>query len=69
MRLPRDLSGDELAHRLGQFGYAIARQKGSHMRLTTQIPSANIMLLSQGTIRSASEPWRPSWTRLLPISP
>ena len=39
MRLPRDLSGDELAHRLGQFGYAIARQKGSHMRLTTQIPS------------------------------
>jgi len=39
MRLPRDLSGAELAHRLGQFGYAVTRQKGSHIRLTTQVPS------------------------------
>ena len=35
MKLPRDLSGDELAVLLRrQFGYRIARQKGTHMRLT-----------------------------------
>ncbi|HET8772054.1 MAG TPA: type II toxin-antitoxin system HicA family toxin [Gemmatimonadaceae bacterium] len=36
MRLPRDLSGQELAQRLGAFGYAVTRQTGSHLRLTTQ---------------------------------
>lgn len=35
MRLPRDVSGDELAKALQGFGYAITRQTGSHMRLTT----------------------------------
>ena len=39
MRLPRDLSGDDLAKSLAQFGYAVTRQKGSHMRLTTVIPT------------------------------
>lgn len=36
MRLPRDLSGDELARALALLGYAVTRQIGSHMRLTTQ---------------------------------
>lgn len=36
MKLPRDISGDELAKRLGVFGYVHTRQAGSHMRLTTQ---------------------------------
>ena len=35
MKLPRDLSGTELARALGGLGYAIDRQTGSHMRLTT----------------------------------
>jgi len=35
MRLPRDLSGDDLAKALKVFGYRITRQTGSHMRLTT----------------------------------
>lgn len=35
MRLPRDLSGDDLARVLGSFGYVVTRQSGSHMRLTT----------------------------------
>jgi len=35
MRLPRDLSGEELAFLLQRFGYHITRQTGSHMRLTT----------------------------------
>lgn len=39
MRLPRGSSGRELAKRLERFGYHVTRQRGSHMRLTTQTPS------------------------------
>ena len=35
MRLPRDLSGDDLGKALKVFGYQITRQTGNHMRLTT----------------------------------
>ena len=35
MRLPRDLSGEELAVLLGRYGYEVTRQTGSHVRLTT----------------------------------
>jgi len=35
MRLPRDLSGRDLAKALGRLGYQISRQTGSHIRLTT----------------------------------
>ena len=35
MKLPRDLGGEELAARLGKYGYQIARQTGSHIRLTS----------------------------------
>ena len=35
-RLPRDTSGAELAKLLAAFGYVVTRQKGSHLRLTTQ---------------------------------
>ena len=34
MKIPRDLNGQDLARRLGQFGYRVTRQSGSHMRLT-----------------------------------
>ena len=34
-RLPRDVSGAELAKLLEAFGYAVTRRKGSHLRLTT----------------------------------
>jgi len=34
MRLPRDLSGRELARLLGALGYEPVRQSGSHIRLT-----------------------------------
>ncbi|MFZ0427360.1 MAG: type II toxin-antitoxin system HicA family toxin [Acidobacteriota bacterium] len=37
MRLPRDLSGEELANRLRALGYEVTRQTGSHLRLTTQV--------------------------------
>ncbi len=36
MKLPRDLSGDDLAGALRKLGDQITRQTGSHMRLTTQ---------------------------------
>ena len=35
MRLPRDLSGTDLAQALGALGYRVTRQTGSHLRLTT----------------------------------
>lgn len=35
MRLPRDISGEELARLLKRYGYQITRQTGSHMRLTS----------------------------------
>jgi len=36
MKLPRDLSGAELAKALRRLGYAVTRQTGSHVRLTTE---------------------------------
>ena len=35
MRLPRDLSGDQLVRLLRRYGYRATRQTGSHIRLTT----------------------------------
>lgn len=35
MRLPRDLSGSDLAQALRKLGYRVTRQTGSHLRLTT----------------------------------
>ena len=39
MKLPRDLSGVELARALSGIGYRITRQTGSHLRLTLEIPT------------------------------
>jgi predicted RNA binding protein YcfA (HicA-like mRNA interferase family) len=35
MRLPRDVTGDDLAKAMQTLGYEMTRQTGSHMRLTT----------------------------------
>jgi predicted RNA binding protein YcfA (HicA-like mRNA interferase family) len=35
MKLPRDLSGLDLARALRPLGYSVTRQTGSHLRLTT----------------------------------
>jgi predicted RNA binding protein YcfA (HicA-like mRNA interferase family) len=35
MKLPRDISGQELAKLLSKYGYQVTRQTGSHIRLTT----------------------------------
>ncbi len=34
-KIPRDLSGADLAKALRQFGYTVTRQSGSHMQLVT----------------------------------
>ena len=39
-KVPRDLSGNELASRLEKFGYSVTRQTGSHMRLTSSFKGA-----------------------------
>jgi predicted RNA binding protein YcfA (HicA-like mRNA interferase family) len=36
MKLPRDQSSAELIKALGGRGYTVTRQRGSHIRLTTQ---------------------------------
>lgn len=35
MKLPRDLSSDDLIKKLSELGYQVTRQTGSHIRLTT----------------------------------
>ena len=35
MKLPRDLSGEDLAKALARIGYRETRQTGSHLRLTS----------------------------------
>ena len=35
MKLPRDINGDDLIKGLKVYGYALTRQVGSHIRLTT----------------------------------
>ena len=40
MKLPRDVSGHELARALTRFGYAVSRQTGSHIRLTSRLKGA-----------------------------
>lgn len=37
MKLPRDVSADALVKALRVLGYAVTRQKGSHIRVTTQL--------------------------------
>jgi predicted RNA binding protein YcfA (HicA-like mRNA interferase family) len=37
MRLPRDVSGPELVKALRAVSYVVDRQRGSHVRVTTQL--------------------------------
>ena len=40
MKLPRDISGEQLVKLLKKYGYQISRQTGSHIRLTSIIKGA-----------------------------
>ena len=37
MKLPRDISGAKLQKALRRLGYIAVRQRGSHVRITTQV--------------------------------
>jgi predicted RNA binding protein YcfA (HicA-like mRNA interferase family) len=39
VKLPRDVSGEELVRSLRRFGYEITRQTGSHIRVTLNVES------------------------------
>ena len=41
MRLPRDIDGPRLVRALSVLGYEATRQKGSHVRVTTQRDGEN----------------------------
>jgi hypothetical protein len=36
LKLPRDVSGEELVRSLRRFGYEVTRQTGSHMRIPSK---------------------------------
>ncbi len=41
MKLPRSISGQDLVRALRVLGYSVTRQKGSHIRITTQLNGQN----------------------------
>ena len=49
MRLPRDLSGSDLAEALRKLDYSITRQAGSHLRLTTYEHGEHHLTIPQHT--------------------
>lgn len=52
MRLPRDVSGAELAKRLERFGYRVTRQTGSHLRLTcADLPEHHVTVPNHESLR------------------
>ena len=51
MRIPRDVSGQELARLLEGFGYQITRQKGSHLRLSKTNPTHHITIPNHANLR------------------
>lgn len=53
MKLPRDLSGPQLAQALQRHGYEITRQTGSHLRLTSRIKGSehHITIPSHDTLK------------------
>jgi predicted RNA binding protein YcfA (HicA-like mRNA interferase family) len=58
MKLPRDLDGPDLIKALRIFGYTPNRQKGSHIRVTTEVNGQhhevvpNHFPIAVGTLRS-----------------
>ncbi len=41
MKIPRDISSDDLIKNLKKIGYEVTRQKGSHIRLTSSKDNLN----------------------------
>jgi predicted RNA binding protein YcfA (HicA-like mRNA interferase family) len=52
MRLPRDVDGPQLVKALSVLGYEATRQKGSHIRVTTQRDGENHFIIRSRQARS-----------------
>ena len=75
MKTPRDLSGQELVQALRKLGYAVTRQSGSHLRVTTQqggehhevVPNHSPIKLGtlKGILRSVAQHQRVTVAELL----
>jgi predicted RNA binding protein YcfA (HicA-like mRNA interferase family) len=50
-KLPTDLSGKELVKILCKIGFAFQRQKGSHMVLRRESPSARVVVPNHRNLR------------------
>ena len=65
MRMPRQVSGRQLADALTVLGYSITRQKGSHMRYTTtqrgrhHVTVPDHRPVKTGTLHGFSRMWLP----------
>jgi predicted RNA binding protein YcfA (HicA-like mRNA interferase family) len=52
MRLPRSVSGRDLVRALARLGYAVVRQSGSHIRLsTTASPTHSVTIPDHDSLR------------------
>ena len=53
MKLPRDVSGAELARLLRRYGYQVTRQTGSHLRLTSNFKGSehHVTIPVHGSLR------------------
>ena len=66
MKLPRDVSGADLAKALTKLGYSITRQRSSHIRMTTQLNGQHhITVPIHDSIKSGH--WR-AYSRMLPTT-
>jgi len=53
-KLPTDLSGKELVKILSKIGFAFQRQKGSHMVLRRESPSARVVVPNHRNLRAGT---------------
>ncbi len=57
MKIPRDISGEELARLLKKYGYEVTRQKGSHIRLTAVLREEHYYRAVGSYLPTAKEVW------------
>lgn len=54
MKLPTDVSGEELVKALQRVGFVVTRQKGSHIILRRESPHARVVVPHHKQIRSGT---------------
>ena len=68
MKLPRDVSGDDLAKALRVLGYETTRQTGSHCRLTTSLGGEHHVTIPRHSPLRVGTHSPPFWTMSRNIS-